>query len=531
MGEQVKICPYCGRKYPIDVEVCEVDGIRLILSSDSFSILTPGSVIVGKYEIVELIGEGGMGQVYKAIQQPIGREVALKILLPYLSRDEAVVKRFLREAKAASLLENPYTVTIYDFGQTETGILYIAMEYVRGRSLSEILEEERKLPYDMVATIIYQVCIALNEAHKKGIIHRDLKPENIMIVRDEESNFKVKVLDFGIAKMLSSQGYTQETVVTQSGIIIGTPRYLSPELAKGKQPLPQSDLYSLGVIMWEAITGSPPFEADDPITILAMHIKEPLPPFLDENTPEEFKRIIYKLLEKDPGKRFASASQLMRALKPFVYESHKEFLPEITITEVSSVKLSPLSKVIRSHKNIIYGAGILFVVVLFAIMSLLYTILPSQNSIVEKGEIKREAKVTTVEKELFSSKLLGVKENPINKKNEEESIKEDIFSESQEEETKDNNVNIIIITKPEENVRVYIGGEKVCNSTPCSYNIEKDKLPIKIVIKKKGYRTIRYTLKKALTDIVQLSFKLKRRRIRRYKPNRDELKLNIRKFE
>lgn len=300
-----------------------------------------GKTIAGKFRILELLGEGGMGLVYRAIQEPIGREVALKILHPNLVRDEIILKRFLREAKAASLLTNPNSVVIHDFGQTEDGTLYIAMEYLQGEDLGKRLEKG-PVSYLIAIEIVVQICRALSEAHKKGIIHRDLKPENIILSEADDGSLLVKVLDFGIAKMLASDGNQElDTVVTQANIIIGTPRYMSPEQAKGVVPTPESDLYSLGIIMYEAITGKPPFDSEDPILLLGMHIKDtPIPiSQIVSDLPPAVSDLIMKLLSKDPKDRYPTAYQVAQILRPYIPEGHFN-IEEITNPEA---KPSPAS--------------------------------------------------------------------------------------------------------------------------------------------------------------------------------------------
>jgi serine/threonine-protein kinase len=226
-------CPVCSRHYSESAEFCPVDG-ALLLSSDALSLSRIGEVLSGRYHVKDVVGHGGMGTVFAAVQQPIGRKVAVKVLHPDLAKDTTFVTRFHTEAKAASVLVNPNTVTIHDFGQTEDGTLFIAMEYLEGDSLADRLDLGA-LPWRHAAAIGAQVCRALAEAHRKGIVHRDQKPQNIMLLTADDGSLLVKVLDFGIAKMLQSPGLTSSGApVTQVGVIIGTPQYMSPEQAQGK---------------------------------------------------------------------------------------------------------------------------------------------------------------------------------------------------------------------------------------------------------------------------------------------------------
>ena len=279
-----------------------------------------GEVIGGRYHVDRVLGHGGMGTVFRAVQQPIGRQVAVKILHPELAQDETFVTRFHTEAKAASVLVNPNTVTIYDFGQTEDGSLFIGMEYLDGISLAERLGRGA-LPWHHTVVIGVQVCRALAEAHRKGIVHRDLKPENIMLCTSDDGSLLVKVLDFGIAKMLEIPGRTLKGVpVTQVGVIVGTPQYMSPEQARGGEPSPAADLYALGVILHEAISGAVPFDDDEPILLLGKHMKAPPPPLTSPfgDISPTLNALIKQLLAKEPGDRPDSASDVGAALRPFV---------------------------------------------------------------------------------------------------------------------------------------------------------------------------------------------------------------------
>lgn len=261
-----------------------------------------------------------MGTVFRAVQQPIGRRVAVKVLHPELAQDETFITRFHTEAKAASVLVNPNTVTIYDFGQTDDGTLFIAMEHLDGVSLAERLERGA-LPWQHAASMASQVCRALSEAHRKRIVHRDLKPENIMLIAADDGSLLVKVLDFGIAKMLEVPGRQMKGVpVTQVGVIIGTPQYMSPEQARGSDPSPASDLYALGVILHEALSGVVPFDDDEPILLLGKHMQQPPPPVVSPfgEVPKSLERMVLQLLAKKPDERPGPAADVGAALKQYV---------------------------------------------------------------------------------------------------------------------------------------------------------------------------------------------------------------------
>lgn len=262
---------------------------------------------VGQYQIVEQIGAGGMATIFKAYQPSIDRYVAIKILPRQLAEDENFVKRFAHEAKAIAALEHPHILPVHDFG-TEGKLNYMVMRYVKGGTLSNLMG--KTLPYEKVVQIVGNVARALDYAHERGVVHRDIKPSNILI--DEHG--EVLLTDFGIAKMVESSKATQ---LTAAGSILGTPAYMSPEQAQGKEIDGRSDIYSLGVVLYELLTGSPPYEAETPFAIVLKHINDPLPPprNVNPNIPEALERVVLKAMSKDPRQRFATAAQMEQALQ------------------------------------------------------------------------------------------------------------------------------------------------------------------------------------------------------------------------
>src|SRR5690606_4539297 len=225
-----------------------------------------GQLIGGRFRVTGVLGEGGMGVVYVGEQQmgSTVRKVAIKTLHAHLSKDPSVLARFHRECGTVAQLEHPNTIKVYDFGSTDDGTLYIAMEFVQGKPLSDVMLEGGAMAPDRVLNIARQICGALEEAHGQGIVHRDLKPENIILTtRAGERDF-VKVLDFGIAARTESADAAKEQKLTQQGMVLGTPPYMSPEQFTGKQLDHRSDVYSLGVMVYEMLTGKLPFEADTP---------------------------------------------------------------------------------------------------------------------------------------------------------------------------------------------------------------------------------------------------------------------------
>jgi eukaryotic-like serine/threonine-protein kinase len=308
-------CPVCEHDNPADARFCGSCGTPLEDEAAHARELL-GQTIGGRYRIKRVLGEGGMGVVYEA-EQRMGsatRTVAVKTLLPWLSRDPSVRSRFYREGGTVSQLEHPNTVRVYDFGEAE-GRLYIAMEYVRGESLTGVIERG-PISAARVKHIMRQVCGAVEEAHQQGIVHRDLKPDNIVLSqRGGETDF-VKVLDFGIAAHTGPTAKRQ-TKLTQQGTVLGTPPYMSPEQLSGEAVDARSDVYSLGVIAYEMLTGKLPFEADTPMQWAHKHMTErprPLTTVTDRPIPPEMERAVLGALAKRPADRPPTAIQLFRML-------------------------------------------------------------------------------------------------------------------------------------------------------------------------------------------------------------------------
>jgi eukaryotic-like serine/threonine-protein kinase len=267
-----------------------------------------GSVVDNRYDIVRPLGSGGMGEVYLARDRTLGRDVALKILRSQFARDREAAERFKREALSAARLSHPSIVQVYDRGDTEDGSSYIAMEYVPGGTLKERITEEGPLDARLAASYGYQVAEALGAAHAKGIVHRDIKPQNVLIAAPGQA----KVADFGIARAASAAGDAH----TQTGAVMGTAGYMSPEQALGLPATPKSDLYSLGIVLYEAVTGSLPFSADNPIAVSMKHVNEaPRPPKeLNPAVPDSMNDVIMRLLSKDPEDRYPDAEALAEDL-------------------------------------------------------------------------------------------------------------------------------------------------------------------------------------------------------------------------
>ena len=268
-----------------------------------------GREIIGQYVIVDKLGEGGMGEVYLADQPALGRQVAIKVVHAQAREREfdELMERFRNEAKAAASLESPHIVKIFNWGELEDGTLFMAMEYLSGRTLSDVIREQGPLDAEFVVSIARQICTALGEAHAAGIVHRDLKPSNIMLIeRGEEQNF-AKVLDFGVAKLEGSD-------ITRSGMMFGTPQYMSPEQLRAEAIDGRSDLYSLGVMIFEMLVGKLPFSSPTTVGFITAHLHD-APPALPRSVPAELAEVVHLLMSKEARERPADAAAVSAELE------------------------------------------------------------------------------------------------------------------------------------------------------------------------------------------------------------------------
>jgi serine/threonine-protein kinase len=303
-GEGDRFCPSCGAASKADAES----------SKDPLV----GRTIAGSYIILELVGVGGMGRVYRAEQRMLGRTVAIKVIHPHLLSDEQSVARFYTEARAASRLNHPNSVSIIDFGRTDDGILYLVMEYLQGKDLARLLREDGPLPLPRICDIVSAVLDALGEAHALDVVHRDLKPENVIIERLRAGGDLVKVVDFGLAKLLSGQAQGM-TSITLPGLVCGTPDYMSPEQGRGEEVDARGDIYSVGVMLFELLTDRLPFIADTPTNVVLKHIQEPVPDprelAPERGIPASLVQIVMHALAKNPLERYQRTDEMASDLR------------------------------------------------------------------------------------------------------------------------------------------------------------------------------------------------------------------------
>jgi serine/threonine-protein kinase len=310
----MKVCTACGIEYGDEVLFCQRDGTPLRPSGATADLV--GQVIADRYHIQKKLGEGGMGQVYLAEHVKMGRRCAIKIMNQGLVNDPDAISRFNREAANASRIGHTNVCAIYDFGETPEGLIYLAMEFIEGRSLSGLLEETKVLPLARAAAIITQCADALQVAHDLGIVHRDLKPDNIMITTTGGKDV-VKVVDFGIAKAVGADSGAQK--VTKTGFVVGTPEYMSPEQLAGDQIDGRSDLYSLALVFYRMLTGASPFPADSQQeTMIKRLTDDPVPLAIarpEFKFPEALQRVMDRALARTPTDRYPQSADFARDVR------------------------------------------------------------------------------------------------------------------------------------------------------------------------------------------------------------------------
>jgi eukaryotic-like serine/threonine-protein kinase len=326
-------CVNCQQEFDLpNGSVCPNDGGMLVpIAKDPLV----GTLLDNRYEILEVLGGGGMGLVYKARHNLMKRIVAIKMLHKQFVGTGDALKRFQQEAQASSCLSLPNILTVYDFGLTPDGQPYMVMDYLDGYSLSDLLAKEGHLPVERSINIFVQACTALAHAHEKGVLHRDLKPSNIMLVNFENQKDFVKIVDFGIAKLLTRQGADAEQL-TKTGEVFGSPLYMSPEQCRGKVLDARSDIYSVGCVMYKTLSGAPVFSGEELIELLFKQMSDAPAPFSEIcpelKIPSELEEIVFKALAKEPENRYQSMNELrgvLRQLQKKISNTAEATLPPI----------------------------------------------------------------------------------------------------------------------------------------------------------------------------------------------------------
>ncbi len=337
-AEKEKICWQCGRTFQTNLDVCPDDGARLIeMGVEDREDPLVGTVFDGRFRIYKKLGEGGMGSVYSARRLDFETEVALKLLKSDFARDEGIRKRFMYEARVISNLKHPHAVRLHDFGQTADGHVYMVMELLHGESLADRLAY-RFVTYREVFEIMPPICGVLGEAHTRDVIHRDLKPENIFLLKVEGNREFPKLLDFGIAK------HNRAETMTQSGTLWGTPAYMSPEQARGDKVGAPADIYAVGIMVYELISGNLPFHASTQMGFAVKHLNEPARPLSSipglESVPDELDHFVLAMLSKRAEDRPSSMEEVASTLERICEECFDdELLDSVPAEEVDPIGL------------------------------------------------------------------------------------------------------------------------------------------------------------------------------------------------
>lgn len=311
----MRVCPNCFAQEKSDANFCGLCGTQLVeIKSTEKSYI--GLLLNDKYVIKRLIGRGGMGEVYLAEHQKLGQQVAVKFLNQRFTSDSTVVVRFINEAKSYCLVTHPNAVTLHDFGQLEDGTLFIIMEFIDGLNLSEFMVKHGPQPPKRCLNLAHKLAEVLLAAHNQGVIHRDLKPDNIMILEPSPDRFQLKVLDFGIAKILDSEDNSEQ--LTQAGMVFGTPEFMSPEQAQGQDVDARTDIYAFGMLLYYMLTAHLPFEGDNKLAVLNSQVHdEPPPPsaaFPHLDIPRDIEALLLTCVEKDRDDRYPAFEDVLKDL-------------------------------------------------------------------------------------------------------------------------------------------------------------------------------------------------------------------------
>jgi serine/threonine-protein kinase len=318
-----KICMACSQEFTGLEACCPHDGNLLVpLPQDPYL----NKKLANNYLILSVIGTGGMGVVYKAKHEVMDRFVAIKMLRAQFVTDSQNIKRFQQEAKAASRLDHSNVVTLYDYGVTDNGQPYLVMDYIEGISLAQLIKEQDHIGVDRAIHIFVQACNALDHAHKKGVIHRDLKPGNIMLVKNNEGDDCIKVVDFGVAKLMPLNSDDIQ-ILTQTGEVCGSPVYMSPEQCLGHDLDIRADIYSMGIVIYHTLTGKVPLKGRTLVETMSKQINETAPSFSEARPdlylPPSLESIIFKALSKEPYLRQQSMSELAYELESIITSKNK----------------------------------------------------------------------------------------------------------------------------------------------------------------------------------------------------------------
>ncbi len=349
----MRLCPKCNAQYSSDQAICPIDATTLVDSSGKTAqVADPmiGRMIADKYRVEKLLGRGGMGAVYEGQHLLLDRRVAIKVLQQNMANDEQAASRFIREAKASARIEHPNAVTIYDFGVLQEGSAYLVMEFIKGRSLRQVLIDRVPVRPDQIIDWMIQVCNVVEVAHTQGIIHRDLKPENVMLKESTDGSLMVKVVDFGLAKITSDSGEKASVNLTKPGEVLGTPHYMAPEYYEGEIIDKRADVYAIGIMIYEMFCGDTPFTGTVQSIIGGHLFKDPLP--IIKSNPSihpVLDAVVQKALKKKRDERIASAGLLAQELKDAMHVAKEFFFQK---TEVNLDPANEQNLVSKTQSNL-----------------------------------------------------------------------------------------------------------------------------------------------------------------------------------
>jgi serine/threonine protein kinase len=269
-----------------------------------------GEVLAGRYRIDGILGIGSMGAVLDAYHEGLKQKVAIKVLHPQVTNDEQISKRFDREAMSASRLDHPNCVRVMDFGTSKAGIRYLVMQFLEGRELGDLLDDEGTMPPERAIELTEQILAGLEHAHERGVAHRDLKPANIFVTHDAKAHEVLKIVDFGLSKITDEASADN---LSRAGLVFGTPHYMSPEQALGQPSDHRADIYATGILLYRMLAGARPYDADDPVELIRKHAREPLPP-LPDHVPAGLAAILAEMTAKKPDDRYPTAAAVLADL-------------------------------------------------------------------------------------------------------------------------------------------------------------------------------------------------------------------------
>ena len=394
-----KVCLECNRQFTGIVAACPHDNSMLVPVAQDPLI---GTRLAGKYDIVSVLGTGGMGVVYKGRQDVMDRVVAIKMLQAHHLNDSMSVKRFQQESKATCRLNHPHIITVYDFGISPTGQPYIVMDYLEGKPLSDIIKDEGHVGVDRALKIVRQASDALGHAHKQGVIHRDLKPSNIVLIDREGDKDYVKVVDFGVAKLMEEG--TEGQKLTQMGEVCGSPVYMSPEQCQGLPLDKRSDIYSMGIVLYETLTNRLPILGKTMVETMSKHINDAPPSFQEARPdlyiPERVEQVILRALAKAPEDRQQSMEQLATELEMAVPKpGRSQVLRTVDLNTEEGEKATETTeawwkKMTLLHWGLAGGAALVIgAIILVSILGQF-----SKKETVETPAVKPPAETKTIEK-------------------------------------------------------------------------------------------------------------------------------------